>query len=78
MIARIVVVVLLSVAAGAIFQVDATCGDYMVDAFEGCDFGDTQSGDGCSNTCQTEFGYVLFYFRCLSFILCVYFIYSFV
>jgi fibro-slime domain-containing protein len=33
---------------------EVRCGDSIVDPGEECDEGDTISGDGCSNTCQSE------------------------
>jgi cysteine-rich repeat protein len=35
----------------------ATCGNSNVEAEETCDDGDTDSGDGCSATCQTEISF---------------------
>uniref|UniRef100_A0A0G4F531 EGF-like domain-containing protein n=1 Tax=Chromera velia CCMP2878 TaxID=1169474 RepID=A0A0G4F531_9ALVE len=35
----------------------ATCGDGWMAGSESCDDGDTQSGDGCSNTCALEEGW---------------------
>ena len=32
----------------------AVCGDHVVDAGEGCDDGNTDDGDGCSETCAVE------------------------
>src|SRR5471032_871374 len=32
----------------------ATCGNGVVDPGEACDDGNTNNGDGCSSTCQTE------------------------
>ncbi|MCB9744989.1 MAG: hypothetical protein H6740_20525 [Alphaproteobacteria bacterium] len=37
--------------------VHAACGDGVLDSDEGCDDGDTSSGDGCSATCQVEVGW---------------------
>ncbi|MBI4412519.1 MAG: hypothetical protein HY541_08555 [Deltaproteobacteria bacterium] len=34
--------------------VEWTCANGVVDAFETCDDGNSDSGDGCSSTCQTE------------------------
>lgn len=34
------------------------CGNYQIDFAETCDDGNTQSGDGCSNLCLVEDGYV--------------------
>ena len=33
------------------------CGDRRVDSVEGCDDGNTESGDGCSEACEVEPGY---------------------
>ncbi|MGN1072573.1 MAG: DUF4215 domain-containing protein [Bradymonadia bacterium] len=33
------------------------CGDGMISVDEGCDDGNTESGDGCSSTCEVEPGY---------------------
>ena len=35
----------------------STCGNGIINTGEGCDDGDTSSGDGCSSTCQIESGY---------------------
>ena len=35
----------------------AICGDGILDAGETCDDGNTNNGDGCSDTCQTESGW---------------------
>ncbi len=41
----------------AIHAQTAVCGDFIVDPSEGCDDGNTASGDGCSGTCNVEPGY---------------------
>lgn len=33
------------------------CGDDIVASNEGCDDGNTVSGDGCSSACKVELGY---------------------
>jgi cysteine-rich repeat protein len=40
--------------AGGDDQGGATCGNGVVDPGETCDDGNTNNGDGCSSTCQTE------------------------
>lgn len=42
------------VYALAVRYVQAVCGNYVNDAGEGCDDGNTVSGDGCSATCTLE------------------------
>lgn len=39
---------------GDIIAVGAVCGNSIVETGEQCDDGNTESGDGCSSTCQTE------------------------
>jgi fibro-slime domain-containing protein len=36
----------------------STCGDSVISGTESCDDGNATSGDGCSDTCQTEDGFV--------------------
>lgn len=38
-------------------DVDSTCGNAIFEGGEDCDDGNTQTGDGCSATCATEFPY---------------------
>src|SRR3989344_7195109 len=40
--------------------VDIVCGNGLVGGAEECDDGDTQSGDGCSNSCEMEDGWYCF------------------
>lgn len=39
------------------FNVNSVCGDGATTGSEICDDGDSESGDGCSSTCQVESGY---------------------
>lgn len=43
--------------AGGAYGDPGVCGDGIWSGYEGCDDGNTQSGDGCSATCQVESGY---------------------
>lgn len=40
-----------------ILIVSNKCGDFVIDAGETCDDGNTRSGDGCSSDCRVEYNY---------------------
>ena len=46
-----------SVSRGLYSCSGSTCGNYILEAGEECDDGNTLGGDGCSNTCRVEHGY---------------------
>ena len=44
--------------------IEAQCGNGLVEGMEACDDGNTSSGDGCSNQCVVEDGYVCIGSQC--------------